>query len=129
MTQRAIVYPSEDFEGLIFDLDGTLIDSMEAHYEAMGQALEEEGGIGLFTKERYSELGGKPAADIVDLLNLENGLSMDARKVCERQQEVICNGSPTFSLKFIRQFKNPSAKTISFEVGHCNSFSLKYLLS
>ena len=44
----------------------------------------------------------------------------------ERQQEVICKGSPTLSLKFIRQFKNPSAKTISFEVGHCNSFSLKY---
>ena len=37
MTQRAIVYPTEDFEGLIFDLDGTLIDSMEAHYEAMGR--------------------------------------------------------------------------------------------
>ena len=50
MTQRVIEYPSEGFEGLIFDLDGTLIDSMEAHYEAMGQALEEEGGIGLFTK-------------------------------------------------------------------------------
>ncbi|MFL2658595.1 MAG: HAD family hydrolase [Akkermansiaceae bacterium] len=89
MTQRAIVYPTEGFEGLIFDLDGTLIDSMEAHYEAMGQALEEEGGIGLFTKERYSELGGKPAADIVDLLNLENGLSMDARKVCERQHAIL----------------------------------------
>ena len=89
MTQRAIVYPTEGFEGLIFDLDGTLIDSMEAHYEAMGQALEEEGGIGLFTEERYSELGGKPAADIVNLLNLENGLSMDAQKVCERQHEIL----------------------------------------
>jgi len=89
MTQRVIEYPSEGFEGLIFDLDGTLIDSMEAHYEAMGQALEEEGGIGLFTKERYSELGGKPAADIVNLLNLENGLSMDAQKVCERQHEIL----------------------------------------
>jgi len=89
MTQRAIKYPSEGFEGLIFDLDGTLIDSMEAHYEAMGQALEEEGGIGLFTKERYSELGGKPAADIVSLLNLENGLSMDAREVCKRQRHIL----------------------------------------
>ncbi|MDB4340675.1 HAD family phosphatase [Akkermansiaceae bacterium] len=89
MTQRVIEYPSEGFEGLIFDLDGTLIDSMEAHYEAMGQALEEEGGIGLFTEERYSELGGKPAADIVNLLNLENGLSMDAQKVCERQHEIL----------------------------------------
>ena len=71
MTQREIAYTPEGFEGLIFDLDGTLIDSMESHYEAMGQALEEEGGIGLFTKERYSELGGKPASDIVNLLNIK----------------------------------------------------------
>ena len=89
MSQRIIQYPEEGFEGLIFDLDGTLIDSMPAHFNAMRQALEEEGGQGLFTKERFSELGGKPAADIVALLNQENGLNMDAPKVCQRQHEIL----------------------------------------
>ncbi|MDB4274727.1 HAD family phosphatase [Akkermansiaceae bacterium] len=89
MSQRIIEYPEEGFEGLIFDLDGTLIDSMPAHFAAMRQALEEEGGKGLFTKERFSELGGKPATDIVALLNRENGLSMNAQKVCQRQHEIL----------------------------------------
>ena len=89
MSRRVINYPEEGFEGLIFDLDGTLIDSMPAHFDAMRQALEEEGGKGLFTKERLSELGGKPAADIVDLLNRENGLSMDAQVVGQRQHQIL----------------------------------------
>lgn len=89
MSQRVIKYPEESFKGLIFDLDGTLIDSMPAHFLAMKQALEEEGGKGLFTKERFSELGGKPAADIVALLNKENGLNMNTLKVCQRQHEIL----------------------------------------
>lgn len=89
MSRRVIRYPEENFKGLIFDLDGTLIDSMPAHFNAMRQALEEAGGSGLFTKERFAELGGKPAADIVDLLNQENGLRMDARKVCQRQHQIL----------------------------------------
>ena len=40
MSERVITYPKEEFEGLIFDLDGTLIDSMPAHFSAMRQALE-----------------------------------------------------------------------------------------
>ena len=98
MPRRVIRYPDEGFEGLIFDLDGTLIDSMPAHFKAMRQALEEEGGEGLFTKERLSELGGKPAADIVDLLNKENGLSMNAQKVCQRQHEILASNLDQFQV-------------------------------
>ena len=89
MSERMIIYPEEEFEGLIFDLDGTLIDSMPSHFSAMRQALEEEGGTGLFTEERFSELGGKPAADIVALLNRENGLKMNAQKICQRQHDIL----------------------------------------
>ena len=98
MSEQVIIYPEEDFEGLIFDLDGTLIDSMPAHFSAMRQALEEAGGAGLFTEERFSELGGKPAADIVTLLNRENGLSMNAQKVCQRQHELLKSKLDHFEL-------------------------------
>ena len=98
MSERVITYPKEEFEGLIFDLDGTLIDSMPAHFSAMRQALEEEGGTGLFTEERFSELGGKPAADIVSLLNREYGLSMNAQKVCQRQHDLLESKLDDFEL-------------------------------
>lgn len=89
MPRRVMNYPEEGFEGLIFDLDGTLIDSMPAHFEAMRQALAEAAGMDLFPKERLAELGGKPAADIVALLNKENNLSMNAPKVCQRQHDIL----------------------------------------
>jgi len=92
MSERVITY------GLIFDLDGTLIDSMPAHFSAMRQALEEEGGTGLFTEERFSELGGKPAADIVSLLNREYGLSMNAQKICQRQHDLLESKLDDFEL-------------------------------
>ena len=98
MSERVITYPKEEFEGLIFDLDGTLIDSMPAHFSAMRQALEEEGGSGLFTEERFSELGGKPAADIVSLLNREYGLSMNAQKICQRQHDLLESKLDDFEL-------------------------------
>jgi len=98
MSERVITYPKEEFEGLIFDLDGTLIDSMPAHFSAMRQALEEEGGTGLFTEERFSELGGKPAADIVSLLNREYGLSMNAQKICQRQHDLLESKLDDFEL-------------------------------
>ena len=98
MSERIITYPKEEFEGLIFDLDGTLIDSMPAHFSAMRQALEEEGGKGLFTEERFSELGGKPAADIVSLLNREYGLSMNAQKICQRQHDLLESKLDDFEL-------------------------------
>ena len=98
MSERIITYPKEEFEGLIFDLDGTLIDSMPAHFSAMRQALEEEGGTGLFTEERFSELGGKPAADIVSLLNREYGLSMNAQKICQRQHDLLESKLDDFEL-------------------------------
>ena len=98
MSQRITRNPKKAFRAVTFDLDGTLIDSMPAHYEAMKQALEEAGGQGLFTKERFSELGGKPAADIVKLLNKENGLNMDAQEVCNRQHEILGNNIDHFKV-------------------------------
>ena len=71
---------------------------MPAHFSAMRQALEEEGGTGLFTEERFSELGGKPAADIVSLLNREYGLSMNAQKICQRQHDLLESKLDDFEL-------------------------------
>ena len=50
---------SSDFEGLIFDCDGTLIDSMPAHWLAWKDVTERHGLE--FPEDRFYALGGVPS--------------------------------------------------------------------
>ncbi len=66
----------DGIEALIFDCDGTLVDTMPAHYEAWCRALEV---VGIeFTKERFYALAGVPTVTIVELLAREQGITCDA---------------------------------------------------
>jgi HAD superfamily hydrolase (TIGR01509 family) len=57
---------------LIFDCDGTLADTMPAHYRAWGAVL---GGVGIrFSEERFYQLGGMPTGKIVRILSAETGV-------------------------------------------------------
>ncbi|HYH66483.1 MAG TPA: HAD-IA family hydrolase, partial [Urbifossiella sp.] len=58
--------------GLIFDCDGTLADTMPAHYRAWTAMLGRH-GIG-FTEQRFYELGGVPTAQIIRILSAETGV-------------------------------------------------------
>ena len=53
--------------GLIFDCDGTIADTMAAHYRAWVQALGEHGVE--FPEAMFYELGGTPAPRIIEILN------------------------------------------------------------
>ncbi|MDB4353707.1 HAD family phosphatase [Akkermansiaceae bacterium] len=68
---------SDGFEGLIFDLDGTLVDSMPAHYKAWCEALDDQGAPGVFPEDVFYAMGGRPTRDIVEALNRAHGLSLD----------------------------------------------------
>jgi len=82
MPKRYIDFPEEgSFKGLIFDLDGTLLDSMPAHYQAWTKALDEQGAPGVFSEELFYAMGGRPTTDIINALNEANGLTLDAEKV------------------------------------------------
>ena len=52
--------------GLIFDCDGTLADTMPAHYRAWAATLDRHGLS--FSEERFYRLGGVPSRHIVALL-------------------------------------------------------------
>jgi len=67
--------PPGDFEAYIFDCDGTLADSMPAHYRAWVAAIEPQDGE--FPEKLFYEWGGKPGAEIVDALNRRSGYSLD----------------------------------------------------
>ncbi len=63
------------YAGLVFDCDGTLVDSMESHYLAWRRCLDPH-GLEL-TKDRFYELGGVPTRDIVVLLASEQSIQVD----------------------------------------------------
>jgi beta-phosphoglucomutase-like phosphatase (HAD superfamily) len=66
--------PSRDFEGYIFDCDGTLADTMPMHFKAWSRIVSELGGV--FPEELFYRLGGKPSVQILELLRDEHGLKV-----------------------------------------------------
>lgn len=73
----------ESIEALIFDCDGTLVDTMPAHYRAWCAALEPLGIA--FSEERFYSLAGVPTAAIVELLAREQGVECDAAAVARNK--------------------------------------------
>ncbi len=72
------------FDALIFDCDGTLADSMPAHFVSW-QAMLEPHNIS-FTEEMFYELAGIPSNKIIDMLSEEHGIEMDSDEMA-RQKE------------------------------------------
>ncbi len=63
-------------EALVFDCDGTLVDTMPVHYVAWCAAL---GRVGLsFPEDRFYALAGRPTVTIVETLAREPGIACDA---------------------------------------------------
>ena len=60
--------------GLVFDCDGTIADTMPAHYRAWVQALGEHGVE--FPEAMFYEMGGMPTAKIIEILNERHGHAM-----------------------------------------------------
>jgi len=90
--------PTGDFDGYIFDCDGTLVDSMPAHYRAWIQALAEFGEPDIFPEEVFYGMGGVPTLEIVRELNTVHGINLDPVKVTTRKEllfdELLANVQP-----------------------------------
>ncbi len=69
----------EDVEGLIFDCDGTLVDTMPAHFVVWREVLAEHGID--FSEKRFYELAGVPSVGVVEAAARDQGVSVDARAV------------------------------------------------
>jgi HAD superfamily hydrolase (TIGR01509 family) len=65
----------EFIKGLIFDCDGTLVDSMPLHMEAWKHTIESHGAV--WQPEFFFSIKGMPEADIVARYNAQFGADLD----------------------------------------------------
>jgi beta-phosphoglucomutase-like phosphatase (HAD superfamily) len=84
--------PDGDFSGYIFDLDGTLVDTMPLHYAAWEEALRKAGLEGRLDENLFYDFGGMPSRKVAVLLGRHHGIEVDPEKVY-RDKEVIFMGS------------------------------------
>jgi beta-phosphoglucomutase family hydrolase len=73
-------------KGLIFDLDGTLADTMPVHFRAYKKVLSEYGIE--FTPELFVTLAGIPAVGTIEKLNGIFGTNMHAQEVGHYKEEL-----------------------------------------
>lgn len=85
----AIDFPKDGYEAVIFDCDGTLVDSMPAHFDAWCEALALYGAGGIFKEDVFFAMGGRPTKDIVEDLNSEYGLKLDPSDVALAKREAF----------------------------------------
>ena len=82
-----VTLPDKEYAGYIFDLDGTLVDSMATHYRAWRWALQKHGAPhNVFQWEEFVAHGGMAAPDIVADLNACYGLVMEPERVADEKR-------------------------------------------
>lgn len=84
--------PAGDFAGYIFDLDGTLIDSMPVHYVAWDQAMQRAGLKEKLSEELFYSLGGVPTRRVAELIGEHYGLAVDVERVFHEKEALFMEG-------------------------------------
>ncbi|OHX65750.1 HAD family hydrolase [Flammeovirga pacifica] len=71
-------------KGLIFDMDGTIADTMPTHYLAWKVVFDELGYN--FTEKEFYELAGVTTVEILEKIASENGFSVDAHLYADKKE-------------------------------------------
>ncbi|MEM9443997.1 MAG: HAD family phosphatase [Verrucomicrobiota bacterium] len=91
-------FPKVDFDGYLFDCDGTLVNSMPVHYKAWCEALKEHDAPYGFPKDLFYDLGGTATDHIVNILNEKYGGNLDAKEVAHTKEKLfmerVCEVEP-----------------------------------
>ncbi len=77
----------QEYDAILFDCDGTLADTMPAHYRAW-LAVTEPHGIP-FDEDRFYALGGRPTRDILATLSSEAGVALDLDAAAVLKEEAF----------------------------------------
>ncbi len=99
-----VTLPTKSYQGYIFDLDGTLVDSMFTHFRAWRAALAAGGAPPhVFRSREFVSYGGRAAHDIVADLNIKYGLSVDAALVAQNKRELYLELLRTEKMSIIEE--------------------------
>ncbi len=79
-----LVIPEGEFDAYLFDLDGTVADSMPLHFRGWTSVIEEAGGE--FPEELFYAWGGVPLEKIVEQLNERCGLNMPVKETARKKE-------------------------------------------
>jgi len=78
--------PPGDFEGYIFDHDGTLALSMHVHFDAWVDAFARNGATFPFTRELAQSYAGVGMHETVEILNRRFGCALDPATIVRDQE-------------------------------------------
>jgi len=79
------MWPLQQFDAILFDCDGTLADTMPAHYRAWRMVTDPHGMA--FDEDRFYSMGGRPTRDIVATLAAEAGVNVDVEQEAHRKEQ------------------------------------------
>lgn len=88
-THMKLNIPAGDFAGYIFDLDGTLVDTMPLHYRAWNRAMQRAGLREELNEDLFYSLGGVPTRRVAQLLAEHYGLRIDVEKVFQEKEALF----------------------------------------
>ena len=80
--------PCGEFAAYLFDLDGTLIDSMPVHLKAWAIAMDHAGLRVPFDADYFYALGGVPTFDSAVIYGEHYGLTLDAHAVVVEKEQL-----------------------------------------
>lgn len=76
-------------KAIIFDCDGTLADTMPAHFEAWTEILSQQPFE--LSEDRFYSLGGWPTEKIIELLASETGRQVDVAALAHQKEAAYHN--------------------------------------
>lgn len=86
MPNQTLALPPGPFSAYLFDLDGTVADTMPFHFRSWTQAVVEQGGT--FPEDLFYDWGGIPLPRTVEMLNERFGYAMSPTAVARRKEEL-----------------------------------------
>ena len=81
--------PAGDFAAYIFDLDGTLVDTMPLHYRAWDAAMRKAGLTCPLDEELFYSLGGVPTRRVAELIAAHYRLTIDPHAVFDHKESLF----------------------------------------
>lgn len=81
--------PKRPYQAIIFDCDGTLVDTMPLHYQAWVESLLHHAAPYEFTEEIFYAMAGIREQDTVRILNEKHGAQVDPDSVAHYKMKLF----------------------------------------